>query len=271
MDGGQTWAPNRMVTSAQSNFTTSRSNIAPNMGDYSGMACSGTAIDVAWGDGRDTSSVDVWSTALNITSALSSCQADTTMVPPGTGTFGWTLENHDPLFDGSYGVALSSARNWPLPAPTSVLVPAGSTARYEPAISVPDSAANGSNTICLTLTSPAGVVVQQCCFHVTVQGTPLGVVATAPTLALSPARPNPAPGGSAIAFSLPHAGDARLVVYDLAGARVRTLIDGPRPAGSANVAWDGRDDHGRLVQPGAYFFRLEFEGHQLTQRLVLMR
>ncbi|HTR96572.1 MAG TPA: FlgD immunoglobulin-like domain containing protein [Candidatus Acidoferrales bacterium] len=271
VDGGQTWAANQTISSAQSNFTTSHSNIAPNMGDYNGISNSGTKIYPAWGDGRDTSSVDLWSTSIDLTSALASCQGDTTMAPPGTGTFAWTIANHDVVFGGDYGVALSSARNWPLPAPANVPVPAGATALYSTSITVPDSAADGVNTLCLTLTSPAGVVVQQCCFHVTVQGVPLSVAGARPAFALAPARPNPAPGGSAIAFSLPKAGAAQLVVYDLAGARVRTLLDGARPAGSETIAWDGRDDGGRDVRPGAYFVRLQFEGRTLTERLVLMR
>jgi hypothetical protein len=41
-------------------------------------------------------------------------------------------------------------------------------------------------------------------------------------------------------------------VLDLAGRRVETLI---LPAGSRQVVWDGRDEHGRPCAPGVYFVR----------------
>ena len=90
-------------------------------------------------------------------------------------------------------------------------------------------------------------------------------------LSLARSRPNPAFGSAAIAFTLPRAGHARLAVYDLAGARVRTLVDGETPAGNGAVVWDGRDSHGDPVRSGAYFYRLEFDGRTVTRRLVLMR
>ena len=83
--------------------------------------------------------------------------------------------------------------------------------------------------------------------------------------------PNPASRETRIGFSLPHAGRVRVVLHDLAGARVRTLLDESRAAGPGQVVWNGRDDHGTPVTPGAYFYRLEFEGQTLHQRLVWMR
>jgi hypothetical protein len=273
-DGGATWAANQRITSAQSNFTTSPSNIAPNMGDYSGMTSSGTRIIPVWADGRlaTGSGVDVWSTSLDVTSAISACASDTAMYAPGSATRGWTLANANALFGGSYGVALTSQRSWALPAPATVTIPAGGSVLYGADITVPDTAASGTNRICLTLTSPGGVVAAQCCYTITVHGQALGVGdRTGGDLALARSRPNPAFGSATIAFTLPRAGHARLTVYDLAGARVRTLLDGQRGAGEASVTWDGRDERGAGVRSGAYYYRLEFEGRALTQRLVLMR
>jgi flagellar hook assembly protein FlgD len=38
--------------------------------------------------------------------------------------------------------------------------------------------------------------------------------------------------------------DASLVVYDVLGRRVRTLVDARMKAGDHDVVWDGRDDAG---------------------------
>ncbi len=272
-DGGATWAANQVITSTQSNFTLAPSNIQPNMGDYSGIASSGTLIVPTWADGRlaSGSGVDVWATALDITSDISVCPTDTTVIVPATVTRGWNFVNHDALFGGNYGVSLTSQRNWPMPANATLPVSAAATGWWAPDLTAPDTAAAGVNRICLTLTAPGGAIVKQCCYNLTIAGR-AGVGGTGqPHLALAAGWPNPSPGRATIAFSLPSSGHARLVVYDLAGARVRTLVDGTRSAGDASVTWDGADDHGRPVRAGAYFYRLEFGGHELSQRIVIVR
>ena len=72
-------------------------------------------------------------------------------------------------------------------------------------------------------------------------------------------------------FSLPASGYARLDVFDVSGARVRTLVDGLRPAGEQSVSWDARDVRGRAAAPGVYYVRLEAAGHRLLQRVVIAR
>ncbi|OGG43568.1 MAG: hypothetical protein A3F84_15600 [Candidatus Handelsmanbacteria bacterium RIFCSPLOWO2_12_FULL_64_10] len=47
-----------------------------------------------------------------------------------------------------------------------------------------------------------------------------------------------------------------LTVYNLLGQRVKVLIDGERPAGRYTATWDGRDEGGRYVANGVYFYRL---------------
>jgi hypothetical protein len=271
-DGGGTWASNATLTDATSNFTTSAASLAPNFGDYNGITSSGPRLVAAWGDGRDAASPDAWSAAIDLTSALGGCPADTTMAPGGMRTIASSVANHDVVFGGDYTVTLTSTRNWAMPAAAVVTVAAGGTSPFSASIAVPDSAAPGVNTICATLRSPGGVVAATCCFNVTVSSAAsVAFGSGAAAFALSPGRPNPAVSGATIAWSLPATGAARLAIYDLAGARVRTLLDGPAPAGPGSAHWDGRDDRGQAVRPGAYFYRLEFAGRTLTQRLVLMR
>jgi flagellar hook assembly protein FlgD len=74
-----------------------------------------------------------------------------------------------------------------------------------------------------------------------------------------------------INFSLPHEGQARLAVYNVAGQLVRTLTDGVLPAGSQSVSWDGRNQAGRSVPGGVYFYRLSTGDRTLTQKAVLVR
>ena len=69
-----------------------------------------------------------------------------------------------------------------------------------------------------------------------------GVKATQPTpseYSLSPAYPNPFSDFTTIRFALRESGPARIVVYDLLGREVATLIDASLPAGNHSVTWDG--------------------------------
>lgn len=90
-------------------------------------------------------------------------------------------------------------------------------------------------------------------------------------LRLGPARPNPARGSASVAFALPTAGHARLELFDVRGRRVRTLVDGPRPAGAHVARWDGRDESGAPAAAGVYFLRLEAAGATRGGRLALLR
>jgi hypothetical protein len=93
--------------------------------------------------------------------------------------------------------------------------------------------------------------------------------------ALGPCQPNPARHGTSIGFTLPGSSSARLAIYDVAGRRVRLLAAGSRSGGSHWSRWDGRDDEGRSVTAGLYFYRLDAVGswgtHTATRRLIWLR
>jgi len=87
-------------------------------------------------------------------------------------------------------------------------------------------------------------------------------------LTLEPALPNPSRGATALAFTLPGAGHARLELLDVSGRRTRTLVDAALSAGPHRATWDGRDDRGRRVAAGLYWVRLEAGGASAVRRLV---
>jgi subtilisin family serine protease len=91
-----------------------------------------------------------------------------------------------------------------------------------------------------------------------------------PALALVAATPNPVAGFAKIRFVLPSAGWARLALYDVAGRRVRTLMEGTIPAGARVADWDGRDDKGAPLPAAVYFVRLESGGAVMRAKVVLL-
>jgi photosystem II stability/assembly factor-like uncharacterized protein len=94
---------------------------------------------------------------------------------------------------------------------------------------------------------------------------------TASGLRLAAPWPNPSTASTTFEFTLPAAGPVRLAIFDVTGRRVRTLRDGPAPAGPSRVAWDGRDEAGRAVAAGVYFARLEAAGETRTVKLSRSR
>jgi hypothetical protein len=78
--------------------------------------------------------------------------------------------------------------------------------------------------------------------------------------------PNPFRGKCVINYWPSGGGKARLVVYDIRGRQVKTLVEEPPP-----LAWDGKDEAGNAVPGGVYFFRLETEGESLTRRVVVLK
>jgi len=85
--------------------------------------------------------------------------------------------------------------------------------------------------------------------------------------------PNPFNPTTCIAFEVEEGarGTMTLTVYDVTGARVRTLLDEPARAGIHSVMWDGRNDRGSTVGSGIYFYRLATPARTLTRKMVLLK
>jgi hypothetical protein len=75
---------------------------------------------------------------------------------------------------------------------------------------------------------------------------------------------NPGIGSASFRLSLPVATDVRLSIYDVAGRRVATLLDGEHPAGYHVIGWEP-------TASGVYFARVEANGRTLTERFVIFR
>ncbi len=83
--------------------------------------------------------------------------------------------------------------------------------------------------------------------------------------------PNPFNPSTRIAFTLPEKAHTTLRVYDLAGRVARTLLDVEMEPGPHAAVWDGRDDTGRPVPSGVYFYRVQSGSHGFTGRMALVK
>lgn len=75
--------------------------------------------------------------------------------------------------------------------------------------------------------------------------------------------------GGTFAVTLPEAAEARLVLFDVAGRRLREVAHGVLPRGESVLRWDGRDEHGRGVPCSIVFARLETSAGRRTARFPL--
>ena len=99
---------------------------------------------------------------------------------------------------------------------------------------------------------------------------PTAVEAPAPTLpmALLPNYPNPFHDRTTLTFRLAQRTPVRLILYDVLGRTVRTLVDGARSPGLHTLTWDGLDNMGHRVPAGIYYYRLE-SGPAIQTRSLL--
>lgn len=112
-------------------------------------------------------------------------------------------------------------------------------------------------------------------FAVAIPVQPTGVASKPPTpmtFALYPCVPNPFNPMTTIRYDVP-AGGARvsIVIYDVVGRRVRTLLDAGESAGQHSVQWNGRDQRGRQVASGVYLYRMVAGAFVQTRKMVLLK
>jgi hypothetical protein len=62
-----------------------------------------------------------------------------------------------------------------------------------------------------------------------------------------------------------------LKIYDILGQLVRTLVDEEKTTGNYKVIWDGKDDSGKEVSSGIYFYQLKTPNYAATKKMVLLR
>jgi hypothetical protein len=92
-----------------------------------------------------------------------------------------------------------------------------------------------------------------------------------PGLVMLRAWPNPTDGPVTLAYAVPEDGPVRLELFDLAGRRVRTLVDRRLRSGRHRFVWDGTDQSGRRVATGSYLVRFQAPGAVATRTVTLSR
>ncbi len=89
---------------------------------------------------------------------------------------------------------------------------------------------------------------------------------------LSQNFPNPFNPSTTVAFEIP--GEKQrvsLVIYDIRGRRVKTLVDSELEPGSYKVNWNGRDEDGKTVSSGVYLYTLRGKEGTYTRKMTVLK
>jgi hypothetical protein len=85
--------------------------------------------------------------------------------------------------------------------------------------------------------------------------------------------PNPFNANTIIEYTLP-AGNAivvQLMILNVRGQTVRTLVKELQPTGSYRMQWDGKNERGEAVPSGVYVYRLSADHFVKTRKMLLLR
>lgn len=83
--------------------------------------------------------------------------------------------------------------------------------------------------------------------------------------------PNPFNPATRIEYTLKKSGEVELVVYNISGQRIRTLVAAHQSPGEHAVEWDGRDEAGQAVASGIYFYQLSVGASHSTRKMMLVK
>ena len=80
------------------------------------------------------------------------------------------------------------------------------------------------------------------------------------------AYPNPFNSATTIEYRLPVSSDVKLIIYNLMGQKVETLIDGYIETGYHSIRWDASG-----MASGIYFYRLTANDKVISKRMILLK
>lgn len=83
--------------------------------------------------------------------------------------------------------------------------------------------------------------------------------------------PNPFNLETVISYKLPKDADVKLVVYNILGQNVKTLVDEYQDAGVYSVSWDGFSEGGTEVASGVYFYKITVGDISEIKKMVLLK
>ncbi len=83
--------------------------------------------------------------------------------------------------------------------------------------------------------------------------------------------PNPFNPTTTIQYNVPKAGKVTVEIFNIAGQKVKTLVNEKQNAGINSVQWNGTDDNGKVVTSGVYLYKIKNGKYTSTKKMILMK
>ncbi|MCK6621082.1 MAG: T9SS type A sorting domain-containing protein [Calditrichia bacterium] len=83
--------------------------------------------------------------------------------------------------------------------------------------------------------------------------------------------PNPFNPATEIRYQLPKESKVEIVVFNVLGQKVQTLVNGKQAAGRYTIRWEGTDAEGQVVPSGMYFLRMKADQFKAERKLMLLK
>lgn len=91
------------------------------------------------------------------------------------------------------------------------------------------------------------------------------------TFRLNQNYPNPFNPATTIRFDIPKAADVKIIVYDILGNEIRTIVDRKLAPGRYSETWNGRDNNDQPVTSGVYFVRMQAGDFVTARKIALVK
>ena len=83
--------------------------------------------------------------------------------------------------------------------------------------------------------------------------------------------PNPFSSSTQIEFEIQKPGNVEIRIYNMPGVCVKTLLCENCPIGRNSLEWDGRDESGRQLPGGVYYYEIRFGGEISSKQMIMIK
>jgi len=116
------------------------------------------------------------------------------------------------------------------------------------------------------------IVVNTLAEELDVEIRPNKVIRSIPeTFSLAQNYPNPFNARTVIRYALPRDSKVKISIYNILGQRVKVLLNEYQSAGHKTVIWDGKNQKGKEVASGVYFYKIKADDFTSSKKMLLLK
>jgi hypothetical protein len=83
--------------------------------------------------------------------------------------------------------------------------------------------------------------------------------------------PNPFNPVTTLRYDLPEQANVNIIIYDMLGREVKTLVNSAQDAGFKSIIWNATNDYGKPVSAGVYLYKIQAGEFVQTKKMVLLK